>query len=413
MLPNIVITGASSVSCWVLGQCLQLTIAHRDYARAAKILTALYSSGTVPLGLLWKSGAYVFRQTTSGFRTIRFLQSHLEQQTINGIELVQELVATHVAAGTLEQAHALLESYLDKKPFRDNAILFGYLGIITMLLRNDEIRKLNDDPIDQDMRTALGLSDSDSNDNEGSNRSVSDDAENADSSSANDGSSDNNDDEDDSRVPGRAPASQLVNKNVYSHDDALLYFDKAYELDPNMDYFFPYYLPLLTRLGYEDRAKAIAIKFCLENPELPSGYRLVLLMLDRREKQDYTVWVELAPYYLKMVPVADWDTIASPLCAHYEYGILQGEDHLLVDLIDLLAQRIEFTRGQDLVALKKLVDVYYSTQELYGDTLATTVRHKVWKPRVTWWPKFLFDLPEFLDLEAEDVTGKSMGTVMT
>ncbi|KAJ1981356.1 hypothetical protein H4R35_000747 [Dimargaris xerosporica] len=328
----------------------------------------------------------------------------MKQVSINDVELIQELVATHVAAGTLEQAHALLESYLDKKPFSDNAILFGYLGVITMVLRNDEIRKFNDCPIDPGMRADLGLPNSDPNDDESSDQSASNNIENDDSGSTDGGSSGNSDDNDDDHVPGRAPASQSVNKNVYSYDDALLYFDKAYELDPNMDYFFPYYLPLLTRLGNDDRAKAIAIKFCLENLEIPSGYRLVLLILDRQLKQDYEVWVELAPYYLKMDPVADWDTITAPLCAYYEHGILQGEDHLLVDLIGLLAHRIEFTRGQDLVALKKLVDVYYSTQELYGNMLASKVCNTVWKPRVAWWPKFLFDLPEFLDLEAEDVT---------
>ncbi|KAJ1656432.1 hypothetical protein IWQ61_003989 [Dispira simplex] len=185
---------------------------------------------------------------------------------------------------------------------------------------------------------------------------------------------------------------------------AINHFCQSQALDPTLDLFLPYYVQTLVRSRKFIDAKYVTVQFCHYNPFNPAGYRVALSLLNADLVLERKVWVELAKKYVALDPACDLQQVLFPLCTHYEHLIGIGYLEHLTDLIELLARRIEFTRGCETAVFRRLADIYYRVIPAYWDRLRLQVYSKVWESRLPWWSKFIFNDPTLTDYTDSQVT---------
>ncbi|KAJ1968218.1 hypothetical protein IWQ62_001375 [Dispira parvispora] len=376
----------------MLGYCLQLTLAHRDYPRALKIITAMYSCTNAPAQHIWPSSVFAFRKTQGTSEALDFLKSHVTQYSCNSVEILQEVLMYHIRLGTLDKAYELVTRYLHSEPFRQNAIIHGYAGMMALALDDDRVKHAN-----ETNRLAQELKDT---------------ALSTEADGIAEHESDNKDDIFRDLWYSPTPMStgdSNTNSLDHSQSDswvakAINHFCQSQALSPTLDLFLPFYVQTLVRSRKFIDAKYVAVQFCHYNPFNPAGYRVALSLLNADLVLERRAWVELAKKYVTLDPVCDLQQVIFPLCTHYEHLIGMGYTEHLTDVIELLARRIEFTRGCETATFRRLADIYYRTIPAYWDRLQQQVYSKLWESRLPWWDKFIFDDPTLTDYSDSQVT---------
>ncbi|KAJ1929471.1 hypothetical protein IWQ60_001152 [Tieghemiomyces parasiticus] len=437
MLPNIDFTFLNQTRRHVtlLAHCLQVTLSHRDFHRALRILTALYGYGQAPVEILWKPALFVLRHSADSVAALDgFLESHRKMHSPDMVEVTHEMVMQTLVYGSLRQAEMLFDP-INNRPYNTSPLLYGYRALVGLALRDDRL-------IDREFRW-LGLGSEGQADEQGRKiafqkivdlwytprkRAIA----NVDTMVAS--ATMDEDDLDDvpaslTTRPGAAPSVVAVSDEDDDSDQEpepiatarpdparpdsetdpadqriLQDFRRVYELEKTLDCFLPYYLQTLVRSGQILEAKRVAVEFCQHNPANLNGYRLALQLLHADRTADRKVWVVLAERYAQLDPLADLDNVVFPLCAHYERLVSAGYFDHLADEVVLLARRIEATQGGEPVVWQKLADVYRAARPDFTDILRDEIHPTVWEPRRTWWAMTFFDHPAWTDITLDQLT---------
>ncbi|KAG0323725.1 hypothetical protein BGZ99_002564 [Dissophora globulifera] len=124
------------------GQLLRKLLVRRDYSRAFKLYSCLAMYKNRSEQLVWKVGAEILMHKKDYEPLcLRFLQLIFVKSTYCKEAILVETALYQLRCGMIEDAHTTLEPYIALHPYRDNALLQGYAGVIEFALWLKAVRR--------------------------------------------------------------------------------------------------------------------------------------------------------------------------------------------------------------------------------------------------------------------------------
>ncbi|KAF9085194.1 hypothetical protein BGX23_009886 [Mortierella sp. AD031] len=215
------------------GQLLRRSLARKDYERAFNIYSTLMSCKSANEELIWKVGSEILSQNNEYEPLcLRFLQLVFAKSKHCRESILVEIALYQLRCGQINDARTTLEPYINAYPYRENAQLQGYAGVVEFALFNMAVKEKNEsqalsileshDPLDQNTGSFNG-----------------------DSQGGNDGFDDDNDSDGEGGDGGTGKAPSLWDARVLRHKRAAVnHLELALKLDNRNDSFLTYLVRL-------------------------------------------------------------------------------------------------------------------------------------------------------------------------
>ncbi|KAJ2663869.1 hypothetical protein IWW48_001135 [Coemansia sp. RSA 1200] len=328
---------------------IDMYIKQREYGKASELLLVVVENGSIALHEMWWLLLASVRVQGQPDSLGHYLDNIVfEMKGKKPYTAAMERVFCEMESGRMESAYSVLVSLAQE---HGNKLSFahGYLGIIVTCLRETEIRRLRRTRRDVDIRPAepnvFGFI----------------------------GSSN------DFCISAECSGGKQYSK--YTLPDAELHLSQAVHLDPESEFFRPFYAQVLVAVGRLQTARDLADRWYRRNKSIPNI--LLLLSLSQTESRHQE---KLVLEYLEMDPFAP---TAEVFCTFMDRILSNIQDAVSVDserILNMLVGRIEGGNDNDTFAWKYLVQ--------FVTCLRKQERHDildpVMGPRLPWWETTYF-----------------------